>query len=62
MKYPHVKPPQGEQQDVNQRQYPADNIELAGPQTSPQHRAFAPVGKPTTAADPQPRNRPLARQ
>ncbi|MES2788533.1 MAG: hypothetical protein V4719_02855 [Planctomycetota bacterium] len=62
MKYPHVKPPQGEQQDVNQRQYPADNIELAGPQTPPQPGKFTPVGTPTTPADPQPRNRPPARQ
>ncbi len=32
MKYPNVKPQHGEQKDVNQRRYPSDNIELAGPQ------------------------------
>ena len=61
MKYPHIKPPQGEQRDINQRQYPADNIELAGPQTPTQPGAFTPVGKQATAADSQPRNRPPAK-
>lgn len=32
MKYPNVKPQQGEQKDINQRRYPSDTIELAGPQ------------------------------
>lgn len=30
MKYPNIKPQQGEEQDVNQRRYPDDNIEIAG--------------------------------
>lgn len=31
MRYPNIKPQKGEQKDVNQRRYPSDNIELAGP-------------------------------
>lgn len=30
MKYPNIKPDQGEQPDINQRRYPEDNIEVAG--------------------------------
>lgn len=41
MKYPNIKPQPGEQQDISQRRYPADNIELAGPQS------------PTTPPQPQ---------
>jgi len=61
MRYPNVKPPEGEQQDVNQRRYPADNIELAGPQTTPTAGESTPAGPPSPAVLPQSTNRPPAR-
>lgn len=61
MTYPNVKPPQGEQQDINQRRYPADNIELAGPQTQPPPGDSTPARTHSTAGIPWSTNRPPSR-
>ncbi len=54
MKYPNIKPKQGEQRDINQRRYPPDTIELAGPRDQ---QAVDKAGENVAIPQSQPSNR-----